>query len=75
VAGGVADHRELGPRAGAGLFAGPLEEVTGGVVTLQAGGVDGRLGLLVDQAALRGARGGLEEEADDLPFFRSRWAA
>jgi hypothetical protein len=57
------------------LAAGPLEEVLRGVAALQAGGVNGRLGLGADQAALLGARGGLEEEEDDLPFFSSRLAA
>jgi hypothetical protein len=75
VALGVADGGELGPGRGAVLAAGALEEVAGGVAALQAGGVDGRRGLLADQAALLGARGGLEEEQDELPFFTSRlWA-
>jgi hypothetical protein len=75
VALGVADDSQLGPKPGAVLAAGALKEVLGGVAALQPGGVDGRLGLLTDQAALLGARGGPEEEADDLPFFSSRRAA
>jgi hypothetical protein len=57
------------------FLAGALEEVVGGVAAFQAGGIDGGLGLGPDQAALLGARGGLEEERDDLPFFSSRLAA
>jgi hypothetical protein len=75
VAGGVAGDSELYPGLGAEPLAGPLEEVARGVVALQAGGIDGGLGLLLDQAALLGADGGLEEEQDELPFFRSRPAA
>jgi hypothetical protein len=45
------------------------------VAALQAGGIDGGLRLLADQAAARGARGGLEEEQDELPFFSSRCSA
>jgi len=75
VAGGVAGDRELDPGLGAEPAAGALEEVARGVPALQAGGVDGGLGLRADQAALLGARGGLEEEQDELPFFSSRPAA
>ena len=75
VTGGVADNREFGPRAGAVLLAGPPKEVVGGVTALQAGGINGGLGALADQAALLGADGGLEEEQDELPFFDSRPAA
>jgi len=75
VAAGVADDGELGPQPGAVLAAGALEEVLRSVAALQAGGVEGRLGLGANQAALAGARGGLEEEQDELPFFRSRLAA
>jgi len=55
--------------------AGPCEEVAGGVTALQASSIDSGLRLVADQAALLGARGGLEEEQDDLPFFSSRLAA
>lgn len=72
---GVADGGEFGPDGGALLAAGTLEEVTRGVVALQAGGIDGGLRLVADQAALPCARGGLEEEQDELPFFNSRPAA
>jgi len=75
VAGGVTGDRQLGPERGGLLFPGPREEVMGGVAALQAGGIDGRLGLGADQAARLGARGGLPEEGDDLPFFRSLLAA
>jgi len=57
------------------LAAGALEEVLRGVAAPQAGGADGRLGPLADQAALSGARGGPEEEADGLPFLSSRGSA
>jgi hypothetical protein len=75
MAAGMADGGELGPQPGAVFTAGALEEVLRGVAALQAGGVQGRLGLGANQAALAGARGGLEEEQDELPFFRSRLAA
>jgi hypothetical protein len=75
VAARVADGGELGPQARGVLAAGALEEVAGGVLALQAGGVEGRLGLVTDQAAFFCARGGLEEEQDKLPFFNSRCAA
>jgi hypothetical protein len=71
----MASDGELGPQRGAVPAAGPFEEVTGGVAALQSGSIDGCFGLLLDQAALLGARGGLEQEQDDLPFFSSRWAA
>ena len=72
---GITDDGEFGPQPGAVLAAGPLEEVLRGVAAFQAGGVNGRFGLFANQAALLGAHGGLEEEADDLPFFSSRRAA
>lgn len=68
---GVAADRELDPRLGAALLAGPLEEVARGVPALQAGGVEGGLGPRADQAALLGADGGLEEEQQERPFFSS----
>jgi hypothetical protein len=75
MAGRIADDGQFRPGAAGQLRAGPLEEVLGGVAALQASGVDSGLGPLADQAALLGARGGLEEEADDFPFFSSRPAA
>jgi len=75
VAAGVAGDGELDPRLGALGRAGPDEEVAGGMAALQAGGIDGGLGLLPDQAAALGARGGLKKEQDELPFFSSRAAA
>jgi hypothetical protein len=75
VAAGVAGDGQLRPGEGGLLAAGPREEVVGSVAAFEAGGIDGRLGLLTDQAALLGARGGLEEERNGLPFFSSRRAA
>jgi hypothetical protein len=75
VARGVASDRQPGPQPGAVLTPGPFEEVARGVAALQAGGLDGGLGPLADQAALLGARAGLEEEQDELPFVNSRPAA
>jgi hypothetical protein len=45
------------------------------VTALQARAVDGSRRRVADQAAVGCGRGGTEEEADDLPFFSSRWAA
>ena len=45
------------------------------MLTVQAGGIDGGLGLLVDQAAVLGADGGCDEEKHGLPFFSSRLMA
>src|SRR5262249_6136539 len=75
VAPGVAGAGELDPRRGALLGAGADEEIAGGVAALPARGIDRCLGLLPGQAAALGARGGLEEEQDELPFFSSRCAA
>ena len=75
VAGGVADDGELRPRAGRAFLAGSNEEVTGGVATVQARGINGCFGPLVDQAALLRAHGGHDEEESGLPFFKSRCSA
>jgi len=75
MTGRIAGDGQLDPGLGAELAAGPLEEVAGSVSALQAGGINGSGGLGLDQAARLGARGGLEEEQDELPFFNSRWAA
>ena len=74
MAAGVASDGELDPGLGAELAAGPLEEEARGVPALQAGGIDGGGRFVRDQAAFLRARGGLEEEQDELPFF-SRPAA
>ena len=55
--------------------AGTDKEVAGGVMALQTRGVDGGFRLLPDQAARLSARGGLEEEQAEAPFFKSRPAA
>src|SRR5262245_49790322 len=69
VAGCVAGDGQLGPQPGVMLAAGTLEEVARGVPALQAGGIDGGGRLVGDPAAFLGARAGLEEEQDVLPFF------
>ncbi len=75
VAGRIASDGQLRPQPGIVLATGPLEEVAGGVPALQAGGIDGRCGLLADQTALLCARGGAMEEQDERPFFSSLLAA
>ena len=72
VALGVADGRKLGPQPTAVLAAGTLEEVAGGLLALQAGGIHSGLRLVANQAALLGAHGSLEKEQNKLPFFNSR---
>ena len=42
---------------------------------IHAGGVDGGLGLLADQAALLSAHRGTDVQEKRLPFFNSREAA
>jgi hypothetical protein len=54
---------------------GALEEVSRGVTALKARAIDGDRRRFADQAAIDCGRGGTVEEADDLPFFSSRWAA
>jgi hypothetical protein len=75
VAGCIAGNGQLGPQPAVLLAAGTLEEVARRVAAVQAGGIDGGRRLVRDQATFLGARGGLEEEQDELPFFSSRWAA
>jgi len=75
MAAGVTDDRQLGPRAGRVLFAGAGEEIAGSVLAIQARGIDGRFGPLIDQAAVLGAHGGHDEEENGLPFFKSRGKA
>jgi hypothetical protein len=75
VAARLAGDGQLGPQPGVVLATGPLEEVARGVPALQAGGIDGGGRLIRDQAAFPGARGGLEEEQDELPFLSSRLEA
>jgi hypothetical protein len=72
---GVAGDGQLGPQPGRVFPPGPLEEVPGGVPTLQPGAIDRGGRLVTDQAAVDCGRGGAQEEADDLPFFSSRPAA
>ena len=72
---GITDDGEFGPQPGAVLFARTLEEIGGGVLTLQPGSVNRRLGPIVDQATVLGAHGRLDEEENDLPFFSSRCSA
>jgi hypothetical protein len=75
VAARVTSDGELDPGLGTVRGARADIEVAGGVAALQAGGIDGCLGLVPAQAAFLGARSGLEEEQDELPFFSSRCAA
>ena len=75
VAGGVADDRQLRPQACRVPFTGTGEVVAGGVPTLQARGINGRLGLRADEAAFLGAHGGRDEEKHGFPFFSSRCRA
>jgi hypothetical protein len=66
---------ELGPEPRGVAASGSREEVSRGVTALQARAVDGSRRRVADQAAVGCGRGGSEEEADNLPFFSSRWAA
>jgi hypothetical protein len=75
VAGGVPDDGEFRPRGCSAFLAGPSEKITGGVATVQARGINRCFGPLVDQAAVLGAHGGLDEEENGLPFFKSRCSA
>jgi len=75
VAGRVDGDGELGPESRGVLAARPFEEVARGVAALQAGAVDGGGRRRADQAAIRCGRSGAGEEADDLPFFKSRFSA
>ena len=45
------------------------------MLAVHAGGVDGGLGLLVNQAAFLSAHGGTDVKEKRLPFFNSRGAA
>jgi hypothetical protein len=75
VAAGIADDRQLRPQTCGLLFAGAGKVVAGSVLAIQSRGIDGCLGLLVDQAAVLGAHRGGDEEKNGLPFFSSRWTA
>lgn len=72
---GVADHDQLGPRPTVVLAIGLLEEVAGGVLAIQAGGINGGRRVGANQATLSVAPGGAEEKQDELPVFNSRLAA
>ena len=75
VAGRLAGDRQLRPQAGVVPAVSTLEEVTGGVPALQAGGIDGGRRPGADQAVRLCVRGGAVEEQDEFPFFKSRLAA
>lgn len=75
VAGRIAGNGQFRPQPTGVPAVGSLEEVAGGVPTLQAGGIDGGRGLGADQAVFLGAQGDAAEEQDELPFFSSRLAA
>lgn len=73
---GVTDQRELGPtRAKKPFVADAMNIMSGGVMTFQAGGIDGRFGLILDQATRLGDTENGGEEGIESPFFSSRlWA-
>ena len=75
VTGRIDRDCELGPEPRGVATPGSLEEVTRSMTAFEAGAVDGRGRCWADQAAVGCGRGGTVEEADDLPFFRSRLAA
>jgi hypothetical protein len=75
VTGGIHGDGELGPEPRGVATPGPLEKVSRGVTALQARAVDGDRRRFTDQAAFDCGRGGTMEEANNLPFFSSRWAA
>jgi hypothetical protein len=75
VTGGIDRDGELGPETRSVAASGPLEEVSRGVAAFEARAVHGGRRRWADQAAVGCGRGGTVEEANDLPFLSSRWAA
>jgi hypothetical protein len=72
----VADDRQLGPTMTAErLVSAALDEVGADVTGLQAGGIDGPLGLGADQAALTRTLEDRGQEAVKSPFFIRRCSA
>ena len=75
VASGMAQHRQLGELGrpevpGVGTLAAIVETNVSGFVS---GGVDGPLGLFLDQAAAVGEAGDRVEQSIETPFLRRRW--
>ena len=75
VTGGIDRDGELGPEPCGVAVAGSLEEVSRGVTAFETGAINGGRWRGADQTALDCGRGRPVEEADNLPFFRSRLAA
>lgn len=75
VTGSIDRDRELGPEPRRVAASGSLEEVSRGVTAFETCAVDGDRWNFSDQTAIDCGRGGTVEEANDLPFFSSRWAA
>ena len=75
VALGVAGNREQDVPPHAEPLALAAGVVAGGVAAVQARAIDGRRGLLPDQAAQAGAAEGLALELAEPPFWRSRRSA
>lgn len=72
----MADDCQFGPATVATTgIAAAVVEVNANVVGLQAGGVDGPFGLVLDQAALNRPLKDDAQEPVESPFFTSRfWA-
>jgi hypothetical protein len=75
VTGGIDRDGQLGPESGSVATSGSLEEVARGVAAFQAGAINSGGRSRADQAAPSCARSGPVKEADNLPFFKSLWAA
>lgn len=73
---GVAHQRQLGPtRTEKPFVAHAMNIMSGGMATFQAGGVDGRFALVLDQATRLGEAENGGKEGIERPFFNSRlWA-
>jgi hypothetical protein len=75
VAGRVADDGELGPEGRGIALPAAQREVARDAAAVEAGGVEGGLGLRADQAAFDCGRGGPVQEDDEVPLFKSRCSA
>jgi hypothetical protein len=72
---GVEGGRQLRPGAGGVLALGAGDEVTRGVPTVEAGGINGDGRLFGDQSGLECRRDGAFEQVDEGPPFSSRASA